>query len=690
MKHLASGDLPDLPALPAELLVDLAPPVVPLIDAAGSGFQPDPDLTVSQWADSHRILASSAASEPGPYRTARAPMLREIMDALSPSHPAQRVTFMKGAQIGGSEAGNNWLGFIIAHAPGPVIAVQPTVELAKRFSKQRIDPMVESTPALRNLVAPARARDSGNTMLQKDFPGGTLVLTGANSAVGLRSMPARYCFADEVDAWPADVEGEGDPIALAAARLKTYGWRKKIFLVSTPKFAGTSRIEREYLASDARKYHVPCPHCGHMQHLRFENLRWTKGQPDTAAYHCEACGAAAGEADKTRMLAEGEWRATATPKDPLSIGFHLSSLYSPVGWMSWAEVAAGWEKALEAGTEALRSFKNTVLGETWVEHGDAPDWERLFERREPFQMGVVPAGVKILTAAIDNQAQPARLELAIWGWADNYESWLIDAVVIDGDPGGDDAWAKAKAIMDQPLPCEGGGSMRISAIAVDTGGQHTNAVYLQLRRLRDRRVIPIKGIGGWNRASPVTGPTMVDITQNGRKITRGLRLWSVSSDVLKAELYRRLWLARNDDGSFPAGWVHLSEGMDAEQVKQLCSEQLITVKDRRGYTRMEFHRLRPNEMLDLAVYCRAALSVLGSDRYGDRFWARLKGPEPVSTAPPALPPSIPSKPAPAPTYAPPAPPMPTPSIPRVAGVTITTAAPPAAPRRSFAGRLAGG
>lgn len=652
-----------------------------LADALGAGFRPDPDLTVSQWADEHRVLSSKAAPEPGPYRVARTPMLRDIMDCLSPRHPAQRVSFMKGSQIGGSEAGNNWLGYIVAHAPGPAIAVQPTVELAKRFSKQRLDPMIDGTPALRRLVQPARTRDSGNTILQKDFPGGTLVLTGANSAVGLRSMPARYAFLDEVDAYPADVEGEGDPVALAEARTRTYGYRRKIFLVSTPKFAGRSTIEREYQASNQQRYFVPCPHCGHMQFLRFENLRWTKGKPKTAAYHCESCGAAATEANKTEMLARGEWRPTATAEDPLSVGFHLSSLYSPVGWMSWAEVAAAWEKAMAAGPDAIKAFKNTVLGEPWQEAGSAPDWERLFERREPFQMGIVPAGALVLTAAVDVQASPARLELAVWGWAAGYESWLVDTAVIDGDPGSDSAWSKARAILDSPFPREGGGSMRIAAIGVDTGGAHTSAVYAQLRRLHDRRVIPMKGIGGWNRAAPVTGPTMVDITLDGRKITRGLRLWSVSVDVFKGELYRRLHLARGEDGSFPAGWVHLPAGMDAEQVKQLVAEELVTIKDRRGFARMEWQKRRPNEQLDMAVYARAALTVLGADRYGDRFWARLK--EKALAPPPATPPAA-SAPAPADVPMPPA--VQGPVYDRPAGVQITVEGPP---RRKFAGRMAG-
>jgi phage terminase large subunit GpA-like protein len=330
------------------------------------------------------------------------------MDMLSPTHPARRVVLMKGAQVGGTECGNNWIGYVIHHAPGPMLVVQPTTELAKRFSEQRIDLLVEETPAIRERVAPARSRDSGNRQLSKEFPGGQLVMTGANSAVGLRSMSARFLFLDEIDAYPGDVEGEGDPVALAEARARTFGWRRKTLLVSTPTITGLSRIEREYLATDQRRYFVPCPHCRHMQALRFAQLVWERGQPDTVRYRCEACGGAIGEQHKTAMLAQGEWRPTAKTGDPHAIGFHLSALYSPVGWFSWAQAVRDWEAA-QGDTRALKTFTNTVLGETWQERGEAPDWQRLYERREAFPAGVVPARALVLTAGVDNQAAPQPL-----------------------------------------------------------------------------------------------------------------------------------------------------------------------------------------------------------------------------------------------------------------------------------------
>ena len=175
-------------------------------------------MSVADWADAYRMLSSKSAAEPGRWRTSRTPYLREIMDCLSPRSPIQKVVFMKGAQIGGTECGNNWIGYIIHKAPGPIMAVSPTVEMAKRNSRQRIDPLIEDCPAIKSLVSPNRSRDKGNTMLSKDFQGGVLVMIGANSAVGLRSMPARYLFMDEIDGYPQDIEGEGDPILLAERR----------------------------------------------------------------------------------------------------------------------------------------------------------------------------------------------------------------------------------------------------------------------------------------------------------------------------------------------------------------------------------------------------------------------------------------------------------------------------------------
>ena len=598
-----------------------------LIRAWSRGIRPDPDLTVSEWADRHRWLSSRASAEPGRYRTARTPYMREIMDALSPNSPHQRVVFMKAAQVGATEAGNCFIGFVMHHAPGPMLAVQPTVELAKRNSRQRIDPLIEESPELRERVKPARSRDAGNTMLSKEFAGGILIMTGANSAVGLRSTPARYIFLDEVDAYPASADEEGDPVSLAEARSLTFAHRRKVFLVSTPTIRGLSRIEREFEASDQRRYHVPCPHCDHVQWLKFEKLRWDKGQPENAEYHCEGCDTPIAEHHKTAMLEAGEWRATAEPEDPGTVGYHLSALYSPVGWLGWARIARAHEAA-RGSDEAMRAFRNTVLGETWMETGEAPDWQRLAERREAWASGTVPAGGLFLTAGAD--VQKDRIEVDVWAWGRGLESWLVDHIIIEGGPGDPDCWQTLTDLLGRTWAHASGQHLTIARFAIDSGFE-TSAVYGWARQVGFAQVAPVKGLEGFNRASPVTGPTYVDATVGGKRLRRGARLWSVATSTFKAETYRFLRQERptvediEAGASFPAGTVHLPSWADAEWLKQLTAEQLVTVKSRRGFTKLEWQKLRErNEALDCRVYARAAAWIAGADRWPEARWADLE------------------------------------------------------------------
>ncbi len=598
-----------------------------LVHSWRQGLKPDPHLTVSDWADRYRVLAARASAEPGRYRTSRTPYMRAIMDALSPGNPAQRIVFMKAAQVGATETGNSWIGFVIHQAPGPMLAVQPTVELAKRNSRQRIDPLIEESAVLRDRVKPPRSRDAGNTMLSKEFAGGILIMTGANSAVGLRSTPARYLFLDEVDAYPASADEEGDPVTLAEARTLTFAHRRKVFLASTPTIHGLSRIEREYEASDRRRYFVPCPHCGAMQWLKFERLIWEKGKPETATYHCEACDQPVPEHHKTAMLQQGEWRATAEAADPTTVGFHLSALYSPVGWLSWVRIARSWEAA-QGSDESLRAFRNTILGETWIERGEAPDWQRLYERRERWAPGTVPSGGLFLTAGAD--VQKDRIEVSIWAWGRGLTSWLIEHIVIDGGPDTAVAWQQLTELLGRTWPHAHGVRLGLSKLAIDTGYE-APAVYAFARKAGFAQVAPVKGVEGFNRAAPVAGPTHVDATEGGRKIRRGARLWTVAVATFKAESYRFLRLTRPTDeeraaGALtPSGYIHLAQAAYAEWVKQLVAEQLVTVKTRRGFQKLEWQKMRErNEALDCRVYARAAAWIAGADRWSEAMWRDLE------------------------------------------------------------------
>ncbi len=578
-------------------------------------MRPPPDLTVSQWADRYRYLSAEASAEPGRWSTARAEYQRGIMDAVC-DPLIEMVVCMKSAQVGWTEIINNVVGYHIDQDPAPALVVQPTVEMGEAWSKDRLAPMLRDSPALRGKVGDAKAKKSGQTLRQKTFPGGHLTIAGANSPASLASRPIRVVLFDEVDRYPASAGREGDPVTLGRKRTSTF-WNRRILVGSTPTIGGSSRIEKAYEASDQRRYWVPCPHCEQPQVLQWKNVRWTDADATTAAYHCEACGAAWSDTERWSAVRFGEWRAGAPFKGVA--GFHINELYSP--WRRLEETVADFLEAKAGGVDQLKAWKNTALGEPWEDAGEAPEWERLVERREAFPMGQVPRRAVVLTAGVDNQAAPERLEFALWAWAPGYESWLVFTVQIMGSPSSAEAWDEVAALLAKDWPREGGGTMRIAKLAVDTGGQHTQGVYAQLRRLRDPRIMPVKGTSGWNKASPVTGPTPVDITAGGKKIARGLRLWTVSVDVFKAEFYRQLWLNRLDDGGFPPGWVHLPEGSDVEEVKQLVAEQLVQVKNRQGFARLEWRPTRPrNEQLDMRVYARAALSLLGSDRYSDRFW----------------------------------------------------------------------
>jgi len=585
--------------------------------AAAAGARPDPLLTVSEWADQYRVLSTRASAEPGPWRTERTPYLKEIMDCLSPSSPVERVVFMKGAQVGATECGNNWIGYVIHQAPGPMMAVQPTVEMAKRNSKQRIDPLIEESEVLRKLVRDPRSRDSGNTVLAKEFPGGVLVMTGANSAVGLRSMAARYLFLDEIDGYPGDVDDEGDPIQLVAARARTFA-RRKIYLVSTPKITGLSRIEAAFEESDQRRYWVPCPVCGEYQTLKFAQLTWPKGKPKQAVYVCEHCSARVENHQKHTMLARGEWRPSAVG-DGRTAGFWLSSLYSPVGWFSWADAAEMFEKARKNPT-LLQVFVNTVLGETWAEAGDAPDWQRLYDRRENYRLGTVPAGGLFLVAGCDVQRD--RLEIALVAWGRNRENWLTDYVVLDGDTSRPEVWDRLTDLLNTTYPHASGARLGIVRMAVDSGFA-TQQVYAWAREQGPGRVLVTKGYE--TGSAPIGQPSAVEVTLDGRKIKRGVKVWPVATGMLKSELYGWLKLERPTEESkpYPPGYCHFPQ-LPEEFFKQLTAEQLVP-KVVKGYRKLEWVKTRErNEALDTYVLCRAAATQFGMDRFGERQWKALE------------------------------------------------------------------
>lgn len=592
-----------------------------IADQFYKGAEPDSYMSVSEWADAYRMLSSKSASEPGRWRTARTPYLKEIMDCLSPKSPIQKVVFMKGAQIGGTECGNNWIGYIMHKAPGPIMAVSPTVDMAKRNSRQRIDPLIEECTALKSVVSSPKARDKGNTILSKDFQGGVLVMTGANSAVGLRSMPARYLFMDEIDGYPPDIDGEGDPILLAERRTATFSKRKKIFLVSTPTIKGLSNIEREFGMTDQRYYVVPCPYCHKFQRLVWENIRSTE---EAVMYECEHCHTLIAEHYKTQMLANGFWQPSA-PGDGISAGFHLSSLYSPVGWLSWKECVDIYEKAKKNPT-LMQGFQNTILGETYEQESDAPEWQRLYERREDYKVGTIPFGGLFLTAGVDIQKD--RIECEVVAWGRQKQSWSVEYFVLDGDTAKPEVWKKLQNVLFKDYPHESGITLPIRVMCIDSGyatqdvysfvKDYSQAVWggSGARASQPHTVVAIKGQS--RDTAMILSTSKVDTKK------KGLKVWNVSGPVIKTELYRWLRMQRTGEDASQFGRCHFPQYAE-EYFKQLTAERQV-VRITNGYPKPVWEKdpTRRNEALDCRVYARAAAAIYGLDRFSEKSWQELE------------------------------------------------------------------
>ena len=578
------------------------------------GLRPETPLTVSEWADLHRRLSSKASAEPGPWRTDRTPYLREPMDCLSSESPVQRVVMMFAAQTGKTEAGSNWLGYVIDHAPGPMLCVQPTIEMAKRLSKQRLESMITETPVLAAKIAPARSRDSGNTMFSKEFSGGIMLMAGANSATGLRSAPCRYLFCDEVDAFPADVDGEGDPVSLAERRTTTFA-RRKILLTSTPTVKDFSRIEAEYQRSDQRRFYVPCPACGAMEWLKWGQLKWADGQPETARYQCEHCGERFEEMHKPAMLRGGEWRATA-PSNGRTAGFHLSGLYSPLGWCSWEQLVDDFLRA-KGDAPALKSFVNTRLAETWEEDYAAKvSADGLMARRLDYKPGVCPAGVVLLTGGVD--VQDNRLAVSVWGWGEGETGWLVWHQELMGDPTQTEVWEQLDHVLATEWETECGKHLKLAQVAVDSGGHCTHEVYRYVRDRGSRGVVAIKGSS--RRNTPAVGKgSKVDVNWRGKVIKRGVTLYQLGTDTIKTTLFGRL---RHNETT---GGLNFGLAADDEYYRQLTSERQA-LRYHRGFPIREWVKKAGdrNEALDCAVYGYAAMLIYGRKMNKATMWEQLR------------------------------------------------------------------
>lgn len=547
---------------------------------------PPPELTVSEWADLYRRLSSESSAEPGQWRTDRAPYQREIMDAVN--DPAvETIVVMTSAQVGKTEIILNIIGYHIDYDPAPIMVMQPTLQMAQAFSKDRLAPMLRDSPALQGKVADARSRDSGNTMLHKTFPGGHITMVGANSPSGLASRPIRILLADEVDRFPASAGAEGDPLTLAEKRTTTFWNRKKIY-VSTPTIKGISRIEAAFLNSTQEEWCLPCPTCRKHQPLTWAQIRF-----EDVTMECIHCGARHGEFEW--KSGQGKWMAK---KQNIKIrGFHLNELASP--WKRWSTIIEEFKEAKAGGPERLKAWVNTTLGETWEEQGDGVESDQLSNRRERYNCEV-PDGVLLLTAGVD--VQDDRLEIEVVGWGIGKESWGIEYRAIYGDPGQPAVWRQLDEYLSRTWKYADGVGIGIACTCIDSGGHFTTEVYDFCKPREHRRIFAIKGQGG--EGVPI-------VNRASRTNRRRVPLFTIGVDAGKELILSRLKV------QFPgeAGYCHFpiepEKGYDQKYFDGLTSEKRV-IRYHKGRPRSEWVK-RPgtrNEPLDCRNYATAALEIL--------------------------------------------------------------------------------
>lgn len=568
-----------------------------------AGFEPDPRLTVSEWADRYRILTTESSAEAGRWRTSRTPYLKEIMDELSPTSPIEQVKVIKGTQLGFSEAALNTIFCYMDIYPCPILFLQPTETLMKGTSKRRITPSLRATPRLANKVKAGKSKGDLGEMFVKEVPGGTLTMGWSNSTASFRSFSARLVVMDDIDGFGGDF-GEGDPISLGKARADAFP-NRKIYINSTPTIEGKSMIEKEYADSDQREYFMSCPHCGKYIKFEWENFKLNglvrrsdgtyrlKGE---VTYVCPECGSEIEEYQKTKMMADGKWipQNLGHPH----AGFRLPSFYSPVGWLSWRKIALEYLRAyqhLKRGDHQLMQvWQNTRNARPFKEVLEGVTIEDTESRKEQYP-AEVPNQVKILVAGVDTQDN--RFEVVTLGLTETEEIFFIDYEIIPGDPASKATQADLDAyIFDKEFRRADGATMKIYASGVDTGGHRTAEMYTYCQERHLRRVFGLKGSNQLN--APVVNKTVKQALRQ-----KGFTPYIVGTITLKDDFYQRLALVQEGPR-----YVHFPklDKFDDEFFKMLTAEQ----RDETGrYVQIR----KRNEAIDCTIYALVTLSILGAD-----------------------------------------------------------------------------
>ena len=606
---------------------------------------PPPVVTVTQWAEAERRLSAESSAEPGRYSVKRTPYTKAIMDAWN--DPAvKEVVWMASAQVGKTTVLENILGYHVTCDPCPVMVVQPTLEMAETFSRDRVSAMIRDTPALSGLFAKEGSRQGANTLRHKRFFGGQLALSGANSAASLRSRPIRVLLLDEVDAYAGGIDEEGDPIGLATKRTTAFR-NAKIGYFSTPATSSDSKIAPLFEASDQNHPYVACPQCGHRQVMHWEAVHWREGEAiaredGTPLRHavdawieCVGCHAELREADRLNIIRDVEWRPHAEFRGRR--GFWIWQGYSP--FRALKDTVNEWLSAL--GNPAREQvFINTALARTYHLRGEAANWELLRARSESYPLGSVPMRGLLLTAGVD--VQKDRLEVQVRAWSRGRENWLVDYQQIFGDPTSRKIWKDLDGYLNTRFLHESGIEMAITKTAIDTG-YATQDVYAWARTRTDVIAIDPRSSG----AALLGLPNYVDITIGGNRLKRGVRLWPVNVSKAKHELMAMLRMEPAGEGPQP-GYAH-HPVMPEEFWRQLVSEEWVIRRKKNGHTSGEWVKTRErNEALDTLVYARAAAEACRVATMTDSDWKAFE----QFVAPTAPQPEVVVAPTPAPPRAP--------------------------------------
>jgi phage terminase large subunit GpA-like protein len=467
-----------------------------------------------------------------------------------------------------------------------------------KWVAQKLNPMLEETPSVRAVLTSTASRDGANRKEFKDFAGGQLYLEHAGSPSRLKSASVRRLIVDEFDEFAANFPGGDDPGDMLDGRTSAFPGTYKRLYISSPQIKGTSRTEAKWAKSDQRRYHVPCPHCGHEQHLEWSGLKWgprIDGVVTGVHYVCQDCGALIDEHHKPDMIRAGRW-AAENPGARMR-GYHINCLYYQIGLgPRWADLVEMWLDA-QGDPAKLKTFVNDRLAEPWedpamrnIRHNAIAD------RAEPYALRTPPTDVLVVTAGVDTQDN--RLAVQLVGWGRGLEFWVLDYVELPGDPAGDDVWTALTDLLNQPMQRQDGARLRIEAYAHDMGGHRTEAVKAYVRSNRVRRPMAIFGATA-NNAPVLAKPRPADVTWRGQTDKRGVFTYQVGTVNAKHWLYGRL----STDADKPAETrnTHFSDQLPPEYYSGLVSETYNPAKNR-----FEHKRGPRNEALDTWVYAFAA------------------------------------------------------------------------------------